>query len=490
MELPSEGGPSAVTIDCLVTWNDRRKVITVRGQDKSDVIGALSKTDFRSALEGGRIEVYNTRFNEYVEVHEDYTFSDGDKIKLVNDKEGADCTLLQLSPSPEATIRLTPGVTDSQPSSSAEKEYTLPAVPLDIQIEVINVKQGEVSSRLKSRIVTWIANNLRTISLYPRGLYEAAAKALVLKYPQLADTIGTGHDSWKVLFRYKLGNIRKSLEPIPAVQLARQKFGRRSGTSQSEDGQVKRACRMFPGDIAEAQDETAISGHIDFMSKEVKRRSPNMAQIADSMKKTRSSRRSWIMKELPSTKEIIERYPALHFPEMLHEEFLDITGISFEKKLLAFVNTYGERCFGLAKSHRLARQFASCVEEELLALTGDAKKYCFAVGVLEILPLLLKEKAFFFKKPNAYPSLDLKGKEPRNAVEIAAEFEEFSVEVVDAIAGVTALVQIYYAFNVQYAPHNKHTFAVLEHFCGLRCTSTSPLVKRIITAMEKGMANH
>ncbi|KAL1438047.1 hypothetical protein MTO96_048411 [Rhipicephalus appendiculatus] len=411
MELPSEGGPSAVTIDCLVTWNDRRKVITVRGQDKSDVIGALSKTDFRSALEGGQIEVYNTRFNEYVEVHEDYTFSDGDKIKLVNDKEAVHVFMFfyyfHLSPSPEATIRLTPGVTDSQPSSSAEKEYTLPAVPLDIQIEVINVKQGEVSSRLKSRIVTWIANNLRTISLYPRGLYEAAAKALVLKYPQLADTFGTGHDSWKVLFRYKLGNIRKSLEPIPAVQLARQKFGRRSGTSQSEDGQVKRACRMFPGDIAEAQDETAISGHIDFMSKEVKRRSPNMAQIADSMKKRRSSRRSWIMKELPSTKEIIERYPALQFPEM-----------------------------------------------------------------------------------NAYPSLDLKGKEPRNAVEIAAEFEEFSVEVVDAIAGVTALVQIYYAFNVQYAPHNKHTFAVLEHFCGRRCTSTSPQVKRIITAMEKGMANH
>ncbi|KAL1475606.1 hypothetical protein MTO96_037167 [Rhipicephalus appendiculatus] len=56
MELPSEGGPSAVIIDCPVTWNDRRKVITVRGQDKSDVIGALSKTDFRSALEGGRIE--------------------------------------------------------------------------------------------------------------------------------------------------------------------------------------------------------------------------------------------------------------------------------------------------------------------------------------------------------------------------------------------------------------------------------------------------
>ncbi|KAL1484458.1 hypothetical protein MTO96_032570 [Rhipicephalus appendiculatus] len=60
MECPGEGGPptpptSAVTIDTLLTSNDRRKVISVRGQ-KCNVIGALSKTDFRSALEGGRIE--------------------------------------------------------------------------------------------------------------------------------------------------------------------------------------------------------------------------------------------------------------------------------------------------------------------------------------------------------------------------------------------------------------------------------------------------
>ncbi|KAL3195293.1 hypothetical protein MRX96_015771 [Rhipicephalus microplus] len=58
---------------------------------------------------------------------------------------------------------------------------------------------------------------------------------------------------------------------------------------------------------------------------------------------------------------------------------------------------------------------------------------------------------------------------PRNAVEIAAEFEDLSVEILDVIAGVTALVQIYYAYIVQYAPHNQNTFAVLERFCGLKC---------------------
>ncbi|KAL1471875.1 hypothetical protein MTO96_039661 [Rhipicephalus appendiculatus] len=58
MECPGEGGPpmsptSAVTIDTPINLERPRK--GDRGQ-KCDVIGALSKTDFRSTLEGGRIE--------------------------------------------------------------------------------------------------------------------------------------------------------------------------------------------------------------------------------------------------------------------------------------------------------------------------------------------------------------------------------------------------------------------------------------------------
>ncbi|KAH6946155.1 hypothetical protein HPB50_011908 [Hyalomma asiaticum] len=171
MKSPGKGGvpPSsptdAVAIECLVTWNDRKKVISVSGKEKYHVIGALSNTDIRSALEGGHME-----------------------------------------------------------------------------------------------------------------------------------------DSWKVLFRYKLGNIRKSLDPTPVIKMAREKFGKKAATTKHYDGQARRTCHV------------------------------------------------------------------------LHQEFLDITGIHLEKKLLSFINTYGERCFHLAKSRRLVSQYASRIEEELLTMAGDAKK--------------------------------------------------------------------------------------------------------------------
>ncbi|KAH6933200.1 hypothetical protein HPB50_013337 [Hyalomma asiaticum] len=326
MQSPGEGGvpPSsptdAVAIECPVTWNDWKKVISVSGKEKCYVIGALSNTDFRSALEGGHMEAYNTRFGEYVEVPEGFIFSDGDRIRLVSNTEGNDCTLLQLSPNPEPTMMLVPDFTDSRPSSSAEKVYSLPPTPLGYSNRFYECEARGSASRLKMRIVSWIANNLMTVSLYPRGLYDAAAKALLLKYPQVTDTIGTGHDSWKVLFRYKLGNIRKSLEPTPVIKMAREKFGKKAATTKHNDGQARRTCHVVAARL----------------------------------------------------RRVMAMYSKFEVVQDL---------------------------FNLAKSRRLVRQYASRIEEELLTMAGDAKKYHFAVGVLELLPLLLKEKAFFFKEP-------------------------------------------------------------------------------------------
>ncbi|CAN8019395.1 unnamed protein product [Ixodes persulcatus] len=133
------------------------------------------------------------------------------------------------------------------------------------------------------------------------------------------------------------------------------------------------------------------------MTTEMKRRSPDLRKLGDSMKKTRSSRRKWIMKTQPSTADVLKKYLALANAEMLNQEFIAITGADMESKLLAFINKYGERCLYLVKSRRCAKDTVHELGADLEKLEGDARNYCFAVGMLQLLLMLLKEQPRFLK---------------------------------------------------------------------------------------------
>ncbi|KAH8035315.1 hypothetical protein HPB51_004556 [Rhipicephalus microplus] len=262
------------------------------------------------------------------------------------------------------------------------------------RIEVYNVRHDEFvdppaghvfSEKDKIRLVC--SENFLMSCSYPGSLYEAAAKSLVLEYPVLRDTIGTG---W-------------------IVDLSQH--------------------------VASQHDEATINSHIDYMVKEIKRPIPDMQKLGDSMEQTRPSRQKWMKEMRPSTADVVLKYPALAKAEMLHEEFIALTGVNLEKKVLEFINRYGDRCFELAKCRRCAKEAVKAIEEEVEALDGDEKKYRFAVGIVELLPMLLKEQPRFLQGPDTYPALSLKGKNASEATNIVASFEGLSVEVLDVIAG-------------------------------------------------------
>ncbi|KAH8033124.1 hypothetical protein HPB51_007645 [Rhipicephalus microplus] len=261
------------------------------------------------------------------------------------------------------------------------------------RIEVYNVRHDEFvdppaghvfSEKDKIRLVC--SENFLMSCSYPGSLYEAAAKSLVLEYPVLRDTIGTG---W-------------------IVDLSQH--------------------------VASQHDEATINSHIDYMVKEIKRPIPDMQKLGDSMEQTRPSRQKWMKEMRPSTADVVLKYPALAKAEMLHEEFIALTGVNLEKKVLEFINRYGDRCFELAKCRRCAKEAVKAIEEEVEALDGDEKKYRFAVGIVELLPMLLKEQPRFLQGPDTYPALSLKGKNASEATNIVASFEGLSVEVLDVIA--------------------------------------------------------
>ncbi|XP_064475512.1 uncharacterized protein LOC135389387 [Ornithodoros turicata] len=215
------------------------------------------------------------------------------------------------------------------------------------------------------------------------------------------------------------------------------------------------------------------------MKNEVKRVVPNMKTVSDTMKTTFRQRRQWILENHPSVREVLAEYPALALPDMLHQEFHLITGLDADKKLLDVLNATGERCIEMLRSRRLARESLEDFQSELDSLTGDAQKYCFAVGVLSFLPRLVKEKPAFLKGGGAYPCLLYHGEKIYEAENIKVQFEDFEIEVLDIVSGVASLIEVYWVFDMQYSPDNKRTLGVLEYLFGLKHTPLGALAQRI-----------
>ncbi|KAK8765490.1 hypothetical protein V5799_031901, partial [Amblyomma americanum] len=124
-----------------------------------------------------------------------HTFSDGDKINLVGTSSSDEQNLPLETGTDDGPLVLAPSCSepDKRLFTVQQPLYELPPIPLDIKADIEGTTLGEVSSRTKNRIVSWITAHLLTIDWYPGKFYEPAAKALVLKYPVLRDTIGTGY---------------------------------------------------------------------------------------------------------------------------------------------------------------------------------------------------------------------------------------------------------------------------------------------------------
>ncbi|XP_049524773.1 uncharacterized protein LOC125946228 isoform X2 [Dermacentor silvarum] len=252
-------------IQCLVSLNDRKKIISICGHTKEDVLAAVMATDFGDVASNCRMEVYNAQFDAYVDPPDGHVFCDGNKIRLISNEA------IPRTCSTSETLVVTPGLC---PLSS---DYRLPPLPFDLQVAIGNTEAGKVSSRTKSRIISWLSNHLISISVYPGRLYETAAKALILEYPVLKDTIGTGWDSWKVSLQYKFGYLRRNLGTVPAVQAAKELFGKHKHDSAvpAPSPQTKRQRRMTTSFQHKDHDEVVLKGHMDFMVKEMSRRSPD-----------------------------------------------------------------------------------------------------------------------------------------------------------------------------------------------------------------------
>ncbi|KAL3200211.1 hypothetical protein MRX96_053648, partial [Rhipicephalus microplus] len=83
-----------------------------------------------------------------------------------------------------------------------------------------------------------------------------------------------------------------------------------------------------------------------------------------------------------------------------------------------------------------------------------------------------------------YPALCFEGTSIREAEEMTVVFEAFNIHVVDVIAGMTAIMELYWVLDIMYSESNKNTLTLLEYFCGLPSVPRAPLLLRTISSIK------
>ncbi|XP_077523786.1 uncharacterized protein LOC144134843, partial [Amblyomma americanum] len=157
--------------------------------------------------------------------------------------------------------------------------YSLPAVPNDIQFSIERHQSGQYF-KARSRVVQWLYHDPCLSTMYPGKLYNEAAQALVSRYPNLADSSGTGYDSWRDALRFKAKYERRKIR-------IQQNDGADSPPSKkpTKDGKVatvggnalQRVSRPSVATAPDGEDEESIAGHIEGMKSAVQKARPDMA---------------------------------------------------------------------------------------------------------------------------------------------------------------------------------------------------------------------
>ncbi|KAL1431999.1 hypothetical protein MTO96_013669 [Rhipicephalus appendiculatus] len=193
------------------------------------------------------LKVYDKDFEMYVDMDDESVIPDKAKLLI---KETVQYRIVDVL-----------NVEEAAPSTVIDCErtvYVLPNMPLDVKLSIDRHQQGQYFGN-RRRVLQWLYNDLSTYKMYPGKLYEEAARALIVKFPTLADSTGTGYDL----------------------------------------------------NLNDAEDEESVAAHTAGMQREMRKANPGYEYLVDSMSRTFADRRLWISRELPGVADVVEKYPAL-----------------------------------------------------------------------------------------------------------------------------------------------------------------------------------
>ncbi|XP_037521483.1 uncharacterized protein LOC119398732 [Rhipicephalus sanguineus] len=358
-----------------------------------------------------------------------------------------------------------PEVQQAHVAATYSLTYSLPAVPQDIKAS-IGRHQAGTYFKGRNRVVQWLYHDLCVYTMYPGKLYAEAAQALVDRYPTLADCSGTGYDSWREALRFKAKYERRKIRTREeAADYPPQKKAKEvpEGEGMVNGNAPQRVAR--PSVVAPPSDSEGIeslAAHAEAMKREVKKTRPDLAYIADCMRRTFTSRRQWIASESPSVPEILDRYLSLPMSSIAQLEFELITNVPVLQSLERALDQAKKK---IVKAARQKRHLEIFLEDFDAYLSGASEA---------------TDPAAVHYVPMVTYSGDI-----LTATEFSASLEALSIKETSLLAAVATQMALYWAFDIVFVSKGRKTFDLLSCLIkvdsGLKPTPLGLLSKAQVT---------
>ncbi|KAL1478930.1 hypothetical protein MTO96_052256 [Rhipicephalus appendiculatus] len=364
---------------CLVTYGDRNVVVAFdEPWTGRDLIEHLQQLDMFSEVDVSTIGL--TRFDEDFQVFVDIT-----EVEVIENKS-------KIKVRVTSQVRIGDVLQESaQPAQPARAgAYSLPDVPPDIAF-MLKCHQPGQHFVGRTRVLQWLHRDLYLYDMYPGKLYTEAARALITRFPNLADATGTGYDSWREALRFKAKYERKKTRAL--MKETTENAPPKKRPTEDESAAPRRTERPSVATaLADAEDADTVAGHISSMTKEVSKARPDMAYIEDCMTRTLASRREWVARDSPSVEDIMKKYPALSISSIVQLEFKLLTKVSIMEKLEEFLGPASKKIIKVAKKKRHTHKFLGELDAFQVDAPDDAVDEVMLTASICLLPAMVKER--------------------------------------------------------------------------------------------------
>ncbi|XP_040074959.2 uncharacterized protein LOC115332616 [Ixodes scapularis] len=445
-------------------------------------------------------QLFDKDFNEYVDLLEEDPICDMSVVRVVKPPSGAGITKEVVACTSQPTTSKEMEAADnssvqnfSNVISSEDddgRDFTLP--DLGILHDAVT-GNNPLGSYATTRIVDVLFQEMTRFTLYPsKQFYRKVGTALVQRHHELADTCGSGHDSWVMLIRQKFKNERRKLE-TDRVCANRLKFGssgkqpRAAVDTASMELQRGKVGAALSQDLAPSgEDEYSLAQHEAWLVTEWTKSNPDRQQMCCRLELTHSARVKDLCKL--SIAEAIDKYPYLRDIEWFLEDFKQL----LKKDGNEAVEAAFSKVVELALSGDLGatkKDLKPLLEADQPGTGARRKKHVQAVRVLELLARVLKQPRathMMFLPSEAEmpltPCIVFSGPSFKEAEALFLYIEKRRLlRVIDAVEGTTAIMAAHWMFNLRYNRKAFNICCVLEHlFLGVSISRPRSVAQRFI----------
>ncbi|XP_075534346.1 uncharacterized protein LOC142568168 [Dermacentor variabilis] len=322
---------------------------------------------------------------------------------------------------------------------------------------------------------------------YPGKLYEEAARELITKFPCLADSTGTGYDSWRVQLRFKAKYQRRKLktqdEAAGSLPVKR--------TRHTNEVAQKRISRpSLAHDMGDAEDDMSLLMHVESMQKQARKASPDTIYLLDAMMRTFAERRKWISEETPSVKNIVEKYPALAVGSVVLQEFKAITNVTLVDALRGVLDPIAHKILQSAQKKRHLEDFLIGLEKMKDGVPQPEQNDLMLTAAIFVLPSLVKERVEAFvcsREPEAVhvPTVTYTGN-ILELLEFTIQLEVLEIQAPNLLQAVATQMALYWTFDIVFCAKAQQTFDLLCRLIGVSSgIQATPLVRVAQTLLKQ-----